>query len=313
MTKRKYIISIMGPTGVGKTELAIELSKLLNSFLISVDSVQVYKGLNIGSGKLSKEELLEYPHKLIDISDPIIPYSVAKFNKDVWEVINEIHLKNKVPILVGGTMLYFNSLIKGLTSLPNADSKLRKELTEKARLKGWPKMHQELSKIDPQAAAKIHMNDSQRIQRALEINLLTGLTINKLKDKESISPNSDLKLLQFAIQPNSRESLRSSLEQRFLGMLDNGFIEEVEQLIKARGMIKDLPSMRSVGYRQIWEYLDGNLSNQEMILRSINATRQLAKRQMTWLRSWEGIIWLPQFIPDAVQLILQTLDEKDLI
>ena len=313
MTKGKYIISIMGPTGVGKTELAIELSKLLNSFLISVDSVQVYKGLDIGSGKLSKERLQKFPHKLIDIAEPTDPYSTAKFNGDVSEAIKEILGNHKVPLLVGGTMLYFNSFIKGLSRLPEANEIIRKDLLTKALDIGWPGMHKELTKIDLETSLKIHENDSQRIQRALEVFLITGKPLSILQKLNKKSNLNKHKIVQFAIAPQSREILKKTLEDRFLDMLDKGLIQEVEALINIKGIKKDLPSMRSVGYKQVWEYLDGNLSKDEMILSSISATRQLAKRQLTWLKNWKDLIWIPQNVSEALQFIIKSLDSKKLL
>tara|TARA_B110000014_G_scaffold264453_1_gene266241 strand:+ start:11153 stop:12091 length:939 start_codon:yes stop_codon:yes gene_type:complete len=311
--QKDYLISIMGPTGVGKTHLAIELSKILNSSIISVDSVQVYKKLDIGSGKPSKEDLKKYPHRLIDIKEPTQPYSTAQFNIDVSEEIQEINFQQKIPLLVGGTMLYFNSFIKGLANLPSADVFLREKLKERAAKIGWPEMHTSLLMIDKESALKIDKNDSQRIQRALEVYELTGQPLSKLiRSSKPSSPNKD-QLIQFAIFPESREILRQIIKKRFLDMIEKGFIKEVKKLKNSEGVHRDLPSMRSVGYRQIWEYLEKEISEDEMIYNSINASRKLAKRQMTWLRSWKQLIWLPQNTSNALQLIIKELDTKNLL
>lgn len=313
MRREELIISIMGPTGVGKTNLGIELSKQLDASIVSVDSVQVYKRLDIGSGKLSKERLQKFPHKLIDIAEPTDPYSTAKFNGDVSKVVKEIFGNHKVPLLVGGAMLYFNSFIQGLSKLPEADETIRKDLLTKALDIGWPAMHKELKKIDLEASLKIHENDSQRIQRALEVFLITGKPLSILQKLNQKSKLNKHKIIQFAIAPQSREILKKTLEDRFLDMLDKGLVQEVEALTNIKGIKKDLPSMRSVGYKQVWEYLDGNLSKDKMILSSISATRQLAKRQLTWLKNWKDLIWIPQNVSEALQFVIKSLDSKKLL
>lgn len=313
MTKQDFIISIMGPTGIGKTDLGIALSQEFNSHLLSVDSVQVYKGLDIGSGKLSKNDLKKYPHKLIDICDPREPYSTALFVKDASLEVTSILKDKKVPILVGGTMLYFNSLLKGISNLPEADQTLRMKLANEAKLHGWPYMHDKLKKVDLRSANKIHKNDSQRIQRALEIYHLTGKSMSTLKSENKEPGYKDHRILQFAIHPEDRESLRDKLESRFLGMLEDGLIEEVRALLNLKGISRDLPSMRSVGYRQIWSLLDGKITKDEMIYRSVVATRQLAKRQMTWLKSWNDLNWVTENTNEALDIMLKRLKDEDLL
>ncbi|WP_440903576.1 tRNA (adenosine(37)-N6)-dimethylallyltransferase MiaA [Catenovulum sp. SX2] len=283
-------IFIMGPTASGKTALALELAKHFPIEIISVDSALVYKGMDIGSAKPTAEEQAVAPHHLIDFLDPAESYSAADFRKDALKLIEQIHGRNKLPVLVGGTMLYFKALLEGLSELPAADEKVRAELAAEADKVGWQVMHQQLAEIDPVAAERIHPNDPQRINRALEVYRISGKTMTELtEDKGQAFP---YKVTQFAIAPNSREVLHQRIEHRFKLMLQQGFEQEVIKMFERGDLHEDLPSIRCVGYRQMWDYLAKKIEYDEMVFRGTVATRQLAKRQMTWLRNWPQINWL---------------------
>jgi tRNA dimethylallyltransferase len=280
----------MGPTASGKTDLAIQLCRELNTEVISVDSALVYKGMDIGTAKPNANELALAPHRLIDIIDPADSYSAADFRNDALSHINQLHSQGKIPLLVGGTMMYFKALIDGLSPLPNADQAIRAQLEREATEYGWPALHKVLKEVDPVAAAKINENDSQRINRALEVYRLTGKPMSELQNIKAKSLPFDI--LQFAIAPTERLALHQRIEKRFQIMLDMGFENEVLALYKRHDLHADLPSIRCVGYRQMWEYLDGQCDFDEMVFKGIAATRQLAKRQLTWLRGWQNISWL---------------------
>jgi tRNA dimethylallyltransferase len=280
----------MGPTASGKTDLAIQLCRELNTEVISVDSALVYKGMDIGTAKPNANELALAPHRLIDIIDPADSYSAADFRNDALSHINQLHSQGKIPLLVGGTMMYFKALIDGLSPLPNADQAIRAQLEREATEYGWPALHKVLKEVDPVAAAKINENDSQRINRALEVYRLTGKPMSELQNTKAKSLPFDI--LQFAIAPTERLALHQRIEKRFQIMLDMGFENEVLALYKRHDLHADLPSIRCVGYRQMWEYLDGQCDFDEMVFKGIAATRQLAKRQLTWLRGWQNISWL---------------------
>lgn len=280
----------MGPTASGKTDLAIQLCRELNTEVISVDSALVYKGMDIGTAKPNANELALAPHRLIDIIDPADSYSAADFRNDALSHINQLHSQGKIPLLVGGTMMYFKALIEGLSPLPNADQAIRAQLEREATEYGWPALHKVLKEVDPVAAAKINENDSQRINRALEVYRLTGKPMSELQNTKAKSLPFDI--LQFAIAPTERLALHQRIEKRFQIMLDMGFENEVLALYKRHDLHADLPSIRCVGYRQMWEYLDGQCDFDEMVFKGIAATRQLAKRQLTWLRGWQNISWL---------------------
>jgi tRNA dimethylallyltransferase len=290
MNKKPLVIFLMGPTASGKTDLAMALHDHLPVELISVDSALVYRGMDIGSAKPSKEELEKYPHRLIDIRDPSEPYSAADFVADSEREIADIHAQGKIPLLVGGTMLYFKALLDGLAEMPEADAEVRAKIEEDAGLHGWAYVHQQLADVDPQMAAEIHPNHSQRLSRALEVFLVSGKTMTQLRELQSLNQavgfatRFDLK--QIAITPRDRQLLHERIEQRFKKMLEQGFIDEVQGLFNRGDLHVDLPAMRAVGYRQVWEYLDRKLNHEEMIERGIIATRQLAKRQLTWLKGW---------------------------
>ncbi|WP_212748146.1 tRNA (adenosine(37)-N6)-dimethylallyltransferase MiaA [Pseudoalteromonas sp. S2755] len=295
----------MGPTAAGKTALAIELCQALNTEIISVDSALVYKGMDIGTAKPSAQEQALAPHHLIDIIDPAQSYSVAEFRADAIKLIDDFHQRGKVPILVGGTMMYFKGLIEGLSPLPEADVEIRAVLEREAEQKGWPAMHQQLKEIDPEAAAKISENDSQRINRALEVYRISGKTMTQLQQsKQDALP---YQFHQFAIAPSDRKVLHERIEKRFEIMLDEGFKNEVLALYQRKDLHPDLPSIRCVGYRQMWEYLAGECDYNEMVFKGVAATRQLAKRQLTWLRGWQDVTWLDTDSQENLQRVLTSL------
>lgn len=282
-TERPKAVLIMGPTASGKSRLAIELAQSLGGEVISVDSALVFRGMDIGTAKPDLSEREGIPHHLIDILDPSESYSTGQFQKDAEKCILEITQRGKVPILAGGTMLYFHGLLHGISALPPADPDIRAALDSEARHHGWGVLHERLKAIDPVAADRIHPNDPQRIQRALEIHQLTGRSMTDVI-AENPPPPKDFDVIPVLVAPKDRARLAERISQRFEAMLKKGLIEEV-QALKDRGDLHiDLPSMRAVGYRQVWEHLEGNASFEEMRTRGITATRQFAKRQMTWLR-----------------------------
>jgi tRNA dimethylallyltransferase len=276
------MICIMGPTAVGKTELAMKLYDKFDCELISVDSAMIYRNMDIGSAKPTKQQLRAYPHHLIDIINPDERYSVANFCKDVNQLIESCQKRGKIPLLVGGTMMYYKALQQGLSCLPSASPALRLQLLEKAASIGWPAMHQMLARVDSTTAAKIHPNDSQRIGRALEVYHSSGKPLSFYWQQTS-----DEKMPRFvniSLMPQDRAKLHRLIEQRFMQMIENGFIEEVATVQKCWHLNISMPSLRCVGYRQVWQYLQDEIDHETMLLKAIAATRQLAKRQMTWLR-----------------------------
>ncbi len=303
-------IFLMGPTASGKTDLAMHLSQQVLVRVNSVDSALIYRGMDIGTAKPSKAELALAPHRLIDICDPAESYSAANFRTDALREMQEISAQGKIPLLVGGTMLYYKALLEGLSPLPSADEKVRSEIEAKAALIGWSGLHQELSKIDPISAQRINPNDSQRINRALEVFYLTGKTLTELTAQKGEALPYDI--LQFAIAPEQREVLHLRIEQRFHKMIELGFQQEVEKLYRRPDLNENLPSIRCVGYRQMWEYLRGDYDHDEMVFRGICATRQLAKRQITWLRGWTSPIqWLDSLQPaQALEKVLTSVSTK---
>ncbi|MDK1288900.1 tRNA (adenosine(37)-N6)-dimethylallyltransferase MiaA [Pseudoalteromonas umbrosa] len=303
--QNKPVITLMGPTAAGKTALAIELCKHLDTEIISVDSALVYKGMDVGTAKPDADELAQAPHHLIDLIDPAESYSVADFRRDAIVLIDKLHSQGKVPVLVGGTMMYFKGLIEGLSPLPEASEVVRAKLEQEASEKGWPALHEELAQIDPEAAAKISENDSQRINRALEVYRITGKPMSLLQKQKQ--PELPYTFYQFAIAPNDRKILHERIEERFKIMLDQGFKNEVLTLYNRDDLHPDLPSIRCVGYRQMWEHLSGECDYDEMVFRGIAATRQLAKRQLTWLRSWPNVTWLETGEQENLQRILSSL------
>lgn len=277
------VIFIMGPTAAGKTDLAIECVEQFGCELISVDSALVYRGMNIGTAKPDAETLQRAPHKLIDIIDPAESYSAANFRDDALKEIQATLSRGKTPVLVGGTMLYYKSLQEGLSELPAADEAVRAKLEADAQALGWQAMHQRLEKIDAVSAKRIHPNDPQRIQRALEVYEISGKTLTEFWQQQS-SQALPYNLLKIAFFPENRDLLKQRIAQRFHQMLELGFVDEVIALRQREDLNLDLPSMRCVGYRQVWEHLDGVHTYDEMVEKGIIATRQLAKRQLTWLR-----------------------------
>lgn len=292
------LIFLMGPTASGKTALAMDLYDTLPVDLISVDSALVYRDMDIGSAKPTAEEQARYPHALIDICDPAEPYSAADFRADALREIAASHRRGRIPLLVGGTMMYFKVLLEGLADMPESDPAVRAALEQRGREFGWPALHKELQAIDPQLAAQLHPNHSQRIARALEVYEISGRTMSQWRAAQrSRSLDQDFRLVQLAIAPRQRATLHQRIAQRFDSMLQQGFEAEVASLQARQDLHKDLPSMRAVGYRQMWEYLHGDYGSGEparqMLVDKANAaTRQLAKRQLTWLRGWQALNWL---------------------
>ena len=304
-TKPKAIF-LMGPTASGKTALAIALRQKLPVEIISVDSALIYRGMDIGTAKPDEAEQSLAPHRLIDILDPALPYSAADFRRDALKAMAEIIAMGRIPLLVGGTMLYFKALLEGLSPLPSANPEIRAEIEKKAAEQGWESLHRELALIDPVAAQRIHPNDPQRLSRALEVYLISGKTMTELMKISGESLPYDV--YQFAIAPKDRNVLHQRIEARFKQMLTCGFEDEVKALYARGDLHEDLPSIRCVGYRQMWSYLSGETDYDEMVYRGICATRQLAKRQITWLRGWNDIHWLDsENQEDSLNTVLQVI------
>ena len=288
---RPDVIFIMGPTASGKTDLAMQLYDAMPCRLISVDSALVYRGLDIGSAKPAPEELARYPHDLIDICEPDEPYSASRFREDALALIDKAIAQERMPILVGGTMLYFKTLMQGIADLPSANEEIRAEINRDADLKGWSELHNELASFDPESAARIKPGDSQRIQRAIEVFRISGKTLTEyFHEQEETALNLNVKSI--AIAPQSREALRARIHKRFEQMLSDGLVEEVRHLLEKQRFSPELPALKSVGYRQVIDYLSGVYDYDMMIEKAVTATSRLAKRQMTWLRSWPDVNWL---------------------
>ncbi|MEX6501498.1 tRNA (adenosine(37)-N6)-dimethylallyltransferase MiaA [Pseudomonas zhanjiangensis] len=309
-------IFLMGPTAAGKTDLALELARVLPCELISVDSALVYRGMDIGTAKPDPATLAEFPHRLIDIRDPAESYSAAEFRADALAAMAEISGRGRIPLLVGGTMLYYKTLLEGLADMPSADPRLRAELEARGRLEGWPALHRELAAVDPESAARIHPNDPQRLVRALEVFRVSGSSMSEHRRRQaaqrlewngSAQGQFPYTVAHLAIAPAQRQVLHQRIAQRFQSMLEQGFVEEVEGLRQRSDLHAGLPSIRAVGYRQVWDYLEGDLSEAQMRERGIIATRQLAKRQFTWLRSWTGLQWLDSLERDNLPRALKYL------
>ena len=283
LTARSTAIFLMGPTATGKTDLAIELCKELPCDIVSVDSVMVYRGLDIGSAKPDAATLAQAPHRLIDICDPAEPFSAAQFRQRAIEEINAIIAHGRIPLLVGGTMLYYRALEQGLSALPSSDPVVRALLEVELEEHGLAHLHKRLAEIDPEAAARIHVNDPQRTLRALEVFELSGETMSSLLAQE-IDNDLPCRPVKVVLTPATRALLHRRIEQRFQIMLEQGFVSEVEGFYQRGDLHADLPSMRAVGYRQVWEHLDGQWDYDTMIEKGIIATRQFAKRQLTWLK-----------------------------
>lgn len=290
--QKNPLICLMGPTASGKSALALALAREFPAEIINVDSALVYRGLDIGSAKPTLDERAEVPHHLIDIRDPSEPYSAADFCRDAMKAIADIYERDKTPILVGGTMLYFKSLLQGIADIPPVAAEIRKAVEGEGALHGWPHMHAELAKVDPELAAKLHPNNSQRIARALEVYRASGQTMSALHATTPAGLLEEYDCCQLAIAPRERKILHERIADRFLQMLQTGLLEEVRELYMRGDLSVELPAIRAVGYRQVWQFLAGEYSEEEMIEKAIAATRQLAKRQFTWLRSWPSLKWI---------------------
>ncbi|POD54013.1 tRNA (adenosine(37)-N6)-dimethylallyltransferase MiaA [Pseudomonas syringae pv. syringae] len=315
-------IFLMGPTAAGKTDLAIELTKVLPCELISVDSALVYRGMDIGTAKPSKTQLAEHPHCLIDILDPAQSYSAADFRSDALAAMAEITARGNIPLLVGGTMLYFKALLDGLADMPAADAQVRAQLEADAQAFGWQALHDQLAVVDPVSAARIHPNDPQRLIRALEVYRVSGMSMTAHREQQTAQSTEaaasgrqqlPYTVANLAIAPADRKVLHQRIALRFEQMLDQGFLDEVLALRSRGDLHSGLPSIRAVGYRQVWDHLDGKLTRDEMQERGIIATRQLAKRQFTWLRSWEDLHWLDSLASDNLSRALKYLGSVSIL
>lgn len=312
----------MGPTAAGKTDLAMALTKVLPCELISVDSALVYRGMDIGTAKPSKAQLAEFPHRLIDILDPAQSYSAADFRSDALTAMAEITARGNIPLLVGGTMLYFKALLDGLADMPAADAQVRAQLEADAQAFGWQSLHDQLAVVDPVSAARIHPNDPQRLIRALEVYRVSGMSMTAHREQQTAQSTQaaasgrqqlPYTVANLAIAPADRKVLHQRIALRFEQMLDQGFLDEVLALRSRGDLHCGLPSIRAVGYRQVWDHLDGKLTRDEMQERGIIATRQLAKRQFTWLRSWEDLHWLDSLASDNLPRALKYLESVSIL
>lgn len=291
------VVLLMGPTAAGKSAVALALADRIGGEIVSVDSAQVYRGMDIGTAKPGAQERACVAHHLIDIVDPDMRYSAARFVADAVPAIASIRARRKVPILAGGTMLYFKALRDGLSSLPPADATVRAHIDARAAAQGWPAMHAELARVDPSSAARLDPNDSQRVQRALEVWTLTGVALSQLQGRRASHAARLGRVASIALIPGDRARLHAAIARRFDAMLDAGLLDELAALRRRYALAPDLPSMRCVGYRQAWEYQDGRIDAQQMRLRALAATRQLAKRQFTWLRATDAVAFDPYATP----------------
>jgi len=327
-------IFLMGPTASGKTDLALQLCRQLPCDIISVDSAMIYRGMDIGTAKPSPDEQAAAPHRLIDICDPSEVYSAADFRRDALTEMAAIRDRGRIPLLVGGTMMYFKALLHGMSELPSADPVLRRELENQADEHGWASLYTELEQEDPVAARLIHPNNHQRLLRAIEVIRLTGKPISVLWEQASGNrptnampervddypyftrwqadePSSlPYTVLQLAMAPSDRQILHERISRRFRLMLKSGFLEEVRSLMARGDLHSELPSMRCVGYRQAWAHLVGEYDEQELVDKGVAATRQLAKRQLTWLRKWSDLDWLDSDNPEMVDLALKIVRSR---
>jgi tRNA dimethylallyltransferase len=284
---RHEAIVLTGPTASGKSDLAVEIARTWPIEIVSVDSALVYRSMDIGTAKPCDSIRQEIPHHLIDIRDPGDPYSAAEFRADAINVISDIHSRGNIPLLVGGTMLYLKALRDGIAELPPADQEVRERILQQARREGWPAVHEYLKKVDPEAASRISCNDPQRLQRAVEVYEITGETISSLHRRQK--PSAPLNFIEIAIMPVDRKALHKRIAERFEKMLARGFVAEVQKLYQRGDLNPDLPSIKAVGYRQVWAYIEGKIDHATMQEKAVIATRQLAKRQYTWLRSWKNL------------------------
>lgn len=306
---RPWAIFLMGPTAAGKTDTAMALHERLGHELISVDSAMVYRGMDIGSAKPSTAELARAPHHLIDIRDPAEPYSAADFREDAIELMRQISAAGRVPLLVGGTMLYYKRLIEGVANLPSADPVIRQQLETQWQYEGLESLHKQLAEVDAVSAQRIHPNDPQRLIRALEVYYASGRPMSELWAEQQ-PETFPWRVLSIALAPSDRGLLHQRIAKRFELMMDEGLINEVTALKKRNDLHLGLPAMKSVGYRQVWEYLEGEYDYATLVERGIIATRQLAKRQLTWLRSWPSLEWVDSQRPDALDKVLKLVRES---
>lgn len=310
--ERPPAICLLGPTASGKTALAVELVRRLPCTIINVDSAQIYRDMNIGTGKPDAETLALAPHRLLGFLDPAHVYSASRFRSDALREMADIHSSGRIPLLVGGTMLYFKALRDGLAEMPAADPAIRQQIVALAQAEGWASVHSRLQAVDPESAVRIHPNDPQRLQRALEIYLLSGKSMtqwHRASHEGSAEPETPFNLHFVSIQPRIRSVLHDRIAGRFRQMLESGLVAEVEML-RARGDLDlSMPSMRAVGYRQVWQYIAGELRFDAMVEQGIIATRQLAKRQMTWLRSWQDLHDFDSENPETLELVLKFVDQ----
>lgn len=280
------VIFLMGPTASGKTDLAISLLDHMPIELVNVDSAQIYRQMDIGTAKPDAETLRKAPHRLLSFCDPAETYSAADFAIDAKKEIADIHNTGRIPLLVGGSMLYFKVLLEGLSDLPAADKAIRLSIQEQADKEGWASLHQQLQLVDPKTAARLHPNHSQRIQRALEVYQITGTPLSELQSQSGGGIQELYDVRQYALTMQDRALLHQRIEMRFMAMMDAGFADEVEGLYRRGDLHADMPSIRAAGYRQLWDYFEGRCGLDEAVEKAIIATRQLAKRQQTWLRNW---------------------------
>ena len=302
-------ILLMGPTASGKTDLAMSLCKRFPCDIISVDSALVYRGMNIGTAKPDAATLQRAPHRLIDIRDPEESYSAGDFVRDAQAAMKEIISLGRIPLLAGGTMMYFRALTEGLAELPSADIEIRREIDAEAKQNGWPAMHDLLRAVDTSAASRINPNDSQRIQRALEVYRVSGKSISEWQH-QSAAGSCDISFIKVALQIEPRSVLHARIKERLEHMVENGFVDELRALRARPGLTRESPAMRAVGYRQFWNYLEGDCSLAEASERALFATRQLAKRQLTWLRSEIGVFSVDPLEANAIGTISAYLGQK---
>ncbi|CEP36681.1 MULTISPECIES: tRNA (adenosine(37)-N6)-dimethylallyltransferase MiaA [unclassified Halomonas] len=306
---RPWAIFLMGPTAAGKTDTAMALHERLGHELISVDSAMVYRGMDIGSAKPSAAEIARAPHHLIDIRDPAEPYSAADFREDALRLMRQMSAAGRVPLLVGGTMLYYKRLIEGVANLPSADPVIRQRLEAQWQSEGLSSLHKQLAEVDAISAQRIHPNDPQRIMRALEVYYASGRPMSELWAEQQ-PETFPWRVLSIALAPNDRALLHQRIAQRFEVMLGEGLINEVAALKKRNDLHLGLPAMKSVGYRQVWEYLEGEYDYSSLVERGVIATRQLAKRQLTWLRSWPELNWVDSQRSDALDQVLKLVRDS---
>ena len=304
MAKLSPAVLLLGPTASGKTPLALALARALPVEIVSVDSAQIYRGMDVGTAKPLASEREGVPHHLVDIIDPTEAYSAARFRADALKLMREITARARIPVLAGGTMLYFKALREGLGELPGGDEGIRAQIDAEAAARGWQALHAELARVDPQTAARLKPNDAQRIQRALEVFRLSGEPMSQLlgRGKGSALP---FRLIELALVPSDRAVLHRRIEARFDAMLERGLVEEVRTLRKRYALQPNLPSMRCVGYRQAWQFLEGEIDRDELRNRGIFATRQLAKRQLTWLRATP---WIRGFDCLDLSIVAKSID-----